>query len=233
MGFEVMIKNIPRLLISILALCVSATTVCEADSVTKLRSPHYTMNRATIIRGAEYFGQNCLSCHSVRYLRYVKLMKGLGMSQKDLDKYVMRPNGANIHKGMVVTMTSKEAAKFFGKPPPDLSQIDRYLGSDFIYTYLTSFYLDNSRPTGWNNHVFPKVAMPNVLAAYGGQYLKNGKLYKKGNMSPKQFHHMVSDIVAFLQYASDPSVLERHKIGPYVVGGFGVATVVGFLIAVL
>lgn len=206
---------------------------CLAQKAPVLRAPNYTMNRATVIRGAEYFGQNCLSCHSVKYMRYMKLMKGLGMSQKELSEYVMRPDGANIHQGMTVTMTKKEASKFFGKPPPDLSQIERYLGQDFIYTYLTSFYLDNSRPTGWNNHVFPSVAMPNVLAPYGGEYLKDGKLYQKGTMTPEQYRTMVSDIVAFLRYASDPSVLERHDIGPYVVGGFGLATVIGFFIAVL
>ncbi|AOV16008.1 hypothetical protein BJI67_02010 [Acidihalobacter aeolianus] len=169
----------------------------------------------------------------MKYLRYINLMKGLGMSQKELTQFVMRPDGANIHEGMTVTMTKKEASKFFGKPPPDLSQIERYLGPGFIYTYLTSFYLDNSRPTGWNNHVFPDVAMPNVLAPYGGQYLKDGKLYHKGSMTPKQYKTMVADIVAFLRYASGPSVLERHEIGPYVVGGFGIATVIGFIIAIL
>lgn len=219
--------------ILILMLGMLSTSACEAEAAPVLHMPHYTMNKETVIRGAEYFGQNCFSCHSVEHLRYMNLMTGLGMTQKELDKFVMRPDGANIHGGMTVTMTEKEAQKFFGKPPPDLSQIERYLGPDFIYTYLTSFYLDNSRPTGWNNHVFPSVAMPNVLAAYGGQYLKDGQLYRKGSMTPAQYKTMVVDIVAFLRYASDPSVLERHRIGPYVVGGFGLATVVGFIIAIL
>lgn len=223
-----------RRMVGLMLVCglMSANT-CFADGAPKLRAPHYTMDRATVIRGAEYFGQNCLSCHSVKYLRYTKLMTGLGMTQKEVSQFVMRPDAANVHQGMTVTMTEKEASQFFGKPPPDLSQIERYLGPDFIYTYLTSFYLDNSRPTGWNNHVFPSVAMPNVLAPYGGEYLKDGKLYQKGSMTPEQYKTMVADIVAFLRYASDPSVLERHEMGPYVVAGFGVATVIGFLIAVL
>ncbi|OBS09221.1 cytochrome c1 [Acidihalobacter prosperus] len=229
-----MAMRIRKVALAILTMGMLASmNVCDAEGATPLRAPHYTMDKATVIRGAEYFGQNCLSCHSVKYLRYINLMKGLGMTQKELTEYVMRPDGANVHAGMIVTMTHKEASKFFGKPPPDLSQIERYLGPDFIYTYLTSFYLDNSRPTGWNNHVFPSVAMPNVLAPYGGQYLKDGKLYRKGSMTPEQYKTMVSDIVAFLRYASDPSVLERHDIGPYVVGGFGLATVVGFIIAIL
>lgn len=227
-----MAMNYRKAALLALVLITGSVNVCEAAKEMPLRSPNYTMNKATVLRGAEYFGQNCLSCHHVKYLRYSRLLS-LGMSKKELNEYVMRPDGANIHEGMTVTMTKKEAAQFFGKPPPDLSQIERYLGPDFIYTYLTSFYLDNSRPTGWNNHVFPKVAMPNVLAAYGGEYLKNGKLYRKGSMTPQQYKAMVSDIVAFLRYASDPSVLERHEIGPYVVGGFGLATVVGFIIAIL
>ena len=43
---------------------------------------------------------------------------------------------------------SKEA---FGISPPDLSLIVRSRGADWVYTFLTSFYRDDSRPFGVNN----------------------------------------------------------------------------------
>ena len=47
--------------------------------------------------------------------------------------------------------------------PPDLSVIARSRGVDWLYTYMRSFYRDPTTPTGWNNTVFPNVAMPHVL----------------------------------------------------------------------
>ncbi|GIS97624.1 MAG: hypothetical protein CM1200mP24_09080 [Gammaproteobacteria bacterium] len=52
--------------------------------------------------------------------------------------------------------------------PPDLSVTARYRRPDWIYTYMRSFYIDDSSPTGWNNTVFPDVAMPNVLYEWQG-----------------------------------------------------------------
>ena len=47
--------------------------------------------------------------------------------------------------------------------PPDLSLIARARGTDYLYTFLRSFYADPSRPTGVNNIVLPGTAMPHVL----------------------------------------------------------------------
>ncbi|MBF4375693.1 cytochrome c1, partial [Vibrio anguillarum] len=57
----------------------------------------------------------------------------------------------------------KSAAKWFGAPPPDLTLVARVRGTDWLYTYLRSFYADPSRPFGVNNIVFPSVGMPHVL----------------------------------------------------------------------
>ena len=60
-------------------------------------------------------------------------------------------------------MSKADATAWFGAPPPDLSVEARVRGTDWLYSYLNAFYRDENAPTGWNNLVFPNVAMPHVL----------------------------------------------------------------------
>jgi ubiquinol-cytochrome c reductase cytochrome c1 subunit len=64
---------------------------------------------------------------------------------------------------MTVAMTKSDAAAWFGTAPPDLSVEARVRGADWLYNYLNAFYRDDKAPTGWNNLVFPNVAMPHAL----------------------------------------------------------------------
>ena len=43
-------------------------------------------------------------------------------------------------------MDPKEAKEWFGNTPPDLTLEAGLRGPDWIYTYLKSFYIDDSRP---------------------------------------------------------------------------------------
>ena len=52
----------------------------------------------------------------------------------------------------------------FGVIPPDLTLTARSRGPEWIFTFLTSFYEDNSRPMGVNNSLYPNV---NMLSYYG------------------------------------------------------------------
>ena len=54
------------------------------------------------------------------------------------------------------------------RAPPDLSVEARIRGSDWLYNYFLAFYRDDQTTTGWNNLVFPNVAMPHVLVATVG-----------------------------------------------------------------
>ena len=69
--------------------------------------------------------------------------------------------GENIRTGI----PAAQGNAWFGKAAPDLSLIARAKagGADWVYTYLKSFYVDESRPIGWNNKLFPNVWMPNPL----------------------------------------------------------------------
>ena len=195
-----------------------------------LATPPYTFNKATVIAGAKLFADHCSACHAVSSLRYDRLAVDLGMTKAEITKDIMLPAGANYLQGMRPTMTQADAKKWFGLPPPNLSHMVRAQGARWIYTYLTSFYWDPKRPSGWNNHIFPNVAMPNILAPWGGTYAKNGKLLQPGRESPALYHKQVAEIVAFLRYASDPSVFERRAIGRYVLGILILFTILAYLL---
>ena len=67
----------------------------------------------------------------------------------------------------------KVAKAAFGIVPPDLSLVGRSKGADWLYTYMRSFYRDPGSKSGWNNLVFPNVAMPHVLwESQGEQHLE-------------------------------------------------------------
>lgn len=195
-----------------------------------LVSPPYTFNKPTVIAGAKLFARHCSACHAVGSLRYDRLASDLGMTKAEIQKDIMLPGGAKYLQGMEPTMTQADATKWFGIAPPNLSHIVRAKGARWVYTYLTSFYWDPQRPSGWNNHVFPNVAMPNILAPWGGIYTKSGKLLQAGRVSPAVYHQQVGDIVAFLRYASDPSVFKRRALGPYVLGVLIVLTLLAYFL---
>ena len=201
-----------------LGLLANASGAFAADNGPKMLTPHYTYNAKTIIAGAKLFATDCMACHSIKFMRYEFLTQDLGMSKADVHKYIMLPTGSEFKGRMVSAMPTNMAHKWFGLPPPDLSQMVRYKSQDWVYTYLLSFYQDPKRPSGWNNHVFPNVAMPDVLAPYGGIVNEHGKVLRAGDESPQKFKEQVTDIVAFLRFVSDPSVVQREDDGPWVLG---------------
>ena len=136
-------------------------------------------------------------------------------------------------------MPAADATDWFGKAPPDLSLVARSRGSDWIFNFLTTFYADPaSRQTGVNNLQLPGTAMPHVLASVQGVQNavwrnvehkgEDGKPvitreFEKfepgivGSITPAQYDEFVRDTVNFLQYAGDPTQLEREGIGIWVV----------------
>ena len=119
-------------------------------------------NHAAIQRGAKYFTNYCMGCHSAKYVRY-QLMKEVGLTEDQIKENLIfddsKPGGL-----MTIAMPSADAGSWFGAPAPDLTLVARIRGgADWIYSYLKGFYGDSSRPMGVNNTVFPNVGMPNVL----------------------------------------------------------------------
>ncbi|MBV1912266.1 MAG: cytochrome c1, partial [Cycloclasticus sp.] len=138
--------------------------------------------------------------------------------------------GEKIFDGMTISMRPKDAEKWFGVNPPDLSLIARSRGSDWLYTYLKSFYVDETRPFGVDNALFPKVGMPNVLsdlqglqkAVYKDVELEDGtvrrvidhlEISEPGRMNEKEFDKAMNDLVNFMTYMGEPAKLERQRLG--------------------
>ena len=198
-------------------------------------------DKASLQRGAKTFVNYCLSCHSAAYMRYERMGSDLGINEKLLRENLMlatdKPGDT-----MTITMSEDGAKKWFGVVPPDLSVTARYRRPDWIYTYLRSFYIDNSSPTGWNNVLFPNVAMPNVLYEWQG-YRKayftdteSGSHFEKfeqltaGNMTTEEFDGAIRDLTNFMVYLAEPAKLVRYRIGLWVVVFMGLFTMFAYFL---
>jgi ubiquinol-cytochrome c reductase cytochrome c1 subunit len=191
-------------------------------------APGSLSDKASLQRGAQFFVANCLACHSAAYMRYNRLAD-IGMSEEDIRKLL--PEGSKPGSTMKAMMDSESAKMAFGAAPPDLSVIARSRGTDYLYTYLRSFYTDTTRPSGVNNVVFPLAAMPNILGPLqgeqalvvekheGGHEVQTLTLTAPGSMSTKEFDATVGDLVNYLDFMAEPAKLVRYKIG-YIVIGF-------------
>jgi ubiquinol-cytochrome c reductase cytochrome c1 subunit len=187
-------------------------------------------NVASLQRGARNFVNYCMGCHSARYVRYSRLAQDLGLTEQQVIENLMF-TGERVHDTMRISMRPEDAARWFGVPPPDLTLIARSRGTDYVYTFLKSFYLDPSRPTGVNNLLLPGTSMPHVLwelqglqaAVYDGESdaqnstvhkrFKEFQLAKPGTLSPQEYDQFVRDTVNFLDYIGEPMQLERRSIG--------------------
>jgi ubiquinol-cytochrome c reductase cytochrome c1 subunit len=129
-------------------------------------APINRLDAESLQRGARTFVNYCLNCHSARYMRYNRL-KDIGIDQRLVEENLMFATD-KVGNTMTVAMTPADGKAWFGTPPPDLTVEARVRGADWLYNYFLSFYQDDSAPSGWNNLVFPNVAMPHVLYRLGG-----------------------------------------------------------------
>jgi ubiquinol-cytochrome c reductase cytochrome c1 subunit len=129
-------------------------------------APIHRLDTESLQRGARNFVNYCLNCHSAKYLRYERLTD-LGLTEQQIRDNLMFA-ADKIGSTMTVAMQPAEAKAWFGTVPPDLSVEARVRGADWLYNYLLAFYRDEKTVTGWNNLVFPNVAMPHVLWQLSG-----------------------------------------------------------------
>ena len=152
---------------SVLALTIAAvTTSTAASGYAWDEVPVKVTDKAALQNGAKLFVNYCLNCHSADYMRYNKLMD-LGLTEEQIEENLLF-TGERVGDMMNIALTAKDAKAWMGVTPPDLSVITRSRsanlgqpGEDYVYTYLRTFYRDQSSVSGWNNLVFPNAAMPN------------------------------------------------------------------------
>ena len=162
------IMNIRKVLVltaSVFAgvMLVSSSVMAAGGGNENLDEVYINMNDKESLRnGAEIFAQNCLTCHSAQYARYNRVAEDLDIP---LDALKGRYMFASEKTGdrMVSNMSVEDAKKWFGVTPKDLTLVSRVRKPNWVYTYLRSFYKDDSSLTGWNNSLFENVAMPHVL----------------------------------------------------------------------
>ena len=202
-------------------------------------------DKAALQDGARTFANYCMGCHSAKFQRYERVADDLGIPHDVMLKNLVF-TGAKIGDHMNIGMQPEDAKAWFGAAPPDLTLVARVRGTDWLYSYLRSFYEDPSRPWGVNNTVFPNVGMPNVLAPLQGrqvigckqvQIVEDGKkqydpltgtpltheacdqltvLPKTGALTEEQFDEKIKNLVTFLAYSANPVKLEHQRIGTYV-----------------
>jgi ubiquinol-cytochrome c reductase cytochrome c1 subunit len=176
-------------------------------------------DQASLQRGAQTFVNYCLSCHQASYMRYNRMGKDLGLTDDQVKDNLMFA-ADKVGETMTIAMRPEDAKKWFGVAPPDLSVIARSRGTDWLYTYLRTFYLDDSRVMGTNNMAFPDVGMPHVLWEKQGYLSKNDSGHleqtKKGGMTTHEYDDSVHDLVNFLAYMGEPSKLQRLALGKWV-----------------
>ena len=183
--------------------------------------------------GAALFVNYCMSCHSLKYVRYSRMAADLGLTEDEV-MGSLNFTGAKFGEAMTVAMTAADGEKWLGKAPPDLSLVARVRGGpDWIYTYLKSFYRDPARPLGWNNVLFPGASMPHVLweqqgvqsavfdAPHGGPagaapVFARFEQVQPGQLSAEDYDKVARDIANFLQYAAEPAALQRQRFGVWV-----------------
>jgi len=224
-------------------LCAPALALAsESVRLDRLPADVNPGDLVSLQRGARVYVNYCLGCHSASYMRYNRL-QDLGLSEQQIRDNLILTEG-KVGDLMKIAMDPKSAKEWFGTPPPDLTVIARARasgdgsGADWLYSYLRGFYRDASRPTGWNNTVFPNVGMPHVLyQLQGEQVLKTDvverrfgpreqeverrevrklALEKPGQATPAEYDRMVADLVNFLVYVGEPARQARVTLGIYV-----------------
>jgi ubiquinol-cytochrome c reductase cytochrome c1 subunit len=214
-----------RLLIVILAMALSPLTVLASGAGALDRVEVSLDDKVSLQNGAKLFVNYCMSCHSAQYMRYNRMAADLEIPEDLVKKHMIAGDG-KIGDPMVATMSKEDGEAWFGVPPPDLSLIGKLRDPEWLYTYLRTFYIDDSTASGWNNKVFPNVAMPHALAELQGVQkpvyktetddhgvehtsISGFELIREGSMSPHEFDDAMSDLTNFLYYMGEPARMVR------------------------
>ncbi|PTC01374.1 cytochrome c1 [Thalassospira xiamenensis] len=202
-------------------------------------------DKASLQRGAQLFMNYCLGCHQMQYQRYGRTFEDIGIPA-DLGQKHLQFTGEKVGDLIRNAMPAEQAGKWFGTPAPDLTLVARVRGADWLYTYFRSFYVDETRPFGVNNAVFPNVGMPHVLQELQGvprktteERMIDGEMQDiyvgiksdgSGMMSPSEYDQAMLDLTAFLVYTGEPMLLEQRRMGWFVFGFLLVFTILAWFL---
>lgn len=220
------------------ALSVGLSSVMAAGSNFPMdKAPNRTNDMVALQNGAKLFANYCLNCHSATYMRFNRL-RDIGLTDKQIAENLTFTTD-KIGDTMKVSMDPRQAKEWFGANPPDLTLVARsraaiggHSGPDYLYTFLRTYYRDDTKPTGWNNLAFPNAGMPNPFWEMQGErkpliekvmsrgkeveVLKGWETVKPGVWSDKEFDQNMGDLVSYLQWMAEPGQNNRVRIGVWV-----------------
>ena len=223
---QLLMKQILFSMALALGLLLGTSSAMAAEEGAELPSAGINLrDQASLQRGARLFFNYCVGCHSLKFQRYSRIADDLGLSEQDVMQN-LNFTGAKFGDVVVSHMPEDSAKQWFGKAPPDLSLEVRARTADWVYGYLNSFYVDPSRPVGWNNTVFPNASMPfplwelqgvqTAVKKPGSDDVEKLELSTPGRMTPAQYQQAARDLTNFLAYVSEPAALQRHAYGIWV-----------------
>ena len=234
-----------RKLMLLLAFLVPGMAMAASGNVHLDKAPVDLTDKASLQRGAKIFMNYCLGCHSMQYQRYQRTFTDLGIPD-EIGQENLQFTGEKVTDYITRSMPEEAAATWFGAAPPDLTLVNRVRGSDWIYTYLRSFYVDESRPFGVNNVVFKDVGMPHVLQPLQGtprltheETMVDGEMKEQfvgiktdgdGALSTEEYDQAIADLVNFLAYSGEPFRLQSEAIGKWVLVFIVVLVIFVFLL---
>ena len=214
-------------------------------------------NKESLQRGAKYFVNYCMGCHSAKFSRYERVADDLGIPH-DVARNNLIFGDQEIGSLMTTSMSKEQGKQWFGVQPPDLTLVARSRNPEWLYTYLRNFYKDESRPFGVNNRVFENVGMPHVMldlqglleCSAGPELDSHGHIVRdgagnpvmdeecgslvegdiEGSLSQEEFDQVIYDLVNFLEYLGEPAAMDRERIGIFVLLFLSVLFVFAYLL---
>lgn len=200
------------------------------------KAPNKTNDLAALQNGAKLFVNYCLNCHSAAFMRYNRL-QDIGITEQQIKDNLLFTTD-KVGETMKANLDPRQAKEWFGGIPPDLTLVARSraghggTGADYLYTYLRTFYRDDTKATGWNNLVFPSVGMPHAMWELQGdrrpvldkieshghtaEVFKGWEQVSPGTMTPLQFDQAIGDLVSYLQWMAEPAQNTRIRVGVWV-----------------
>lgn len=247
----------------LLSLLLAPGLALAAGSKVPMKSAQVDLgDKAALQRGASLYMSYCSGCHAISFHRYSRTAEDLGLTAEQVEQNLIY-NDQKIGETINTGINAADGKAWFGSAPPDLSVVARAKaqGADWTYNYLISFYVDESRPSGWNNTVFPGASMPHVLwELQGMQHAKTEPKHKnaegkeescpigeykgkciigfevapepKARMTPEQYDRAAKDITSFLAYVGEPGAAKRESVGVWVVLFLAFFTFMAYLLKV-
>jgi len=219
-------------LVMLAALLAAVAT--HASAAEKPPAPNWsfegifgTYDRAALRRGFTVYKDVCSACHSLELLYYRDLEK-IGFSKDEVktiaaehqvtdgpnDKGEMYQRPARPTDHFVPPFANEVVARLAnnGALPPDLSVIikARKGGPDYVYALLNGFV---DTPEGFQlpEGMFYNAAFPGHAIAMPPPLVDGGVTY--ADKTPATVPQMAEDVTAFLNWAAEPELEARKKLG--------------------